>query len=156
MDWGSLISSSSGTHKVWAHLHRRSHNNGRREKRATCYYQLSNRDCCSPHPHLLSSSASWWFHRDSNISQQHFHFVKTPFFLVIYRIFCYKTSTGCLEQQQKYNIQFICNFFSLIIVKFIGWILLEFVFLLIVPSPLSQMASSPSGCWWGGRVQINI
>ena len=24
--------------------------------------------------------------------------------------FRYKTCTGCLEQQQKYNIQFICNF----------------------------------------------
>lgn len=31
--------------------------------------------------------------------------------------FCYKTCTGCLEQQQKYNIQFICNFFHLIIIN---------------------------------------
>lgn len=30
--------------------------------------------------------------------------------------FCYKTCTGCLEQQQKYNIQFICNFFHSMII----------------------------------------
>lgn len=45
------------------------------------------------------------FHNDTPILSKH-HF----FCFVIYLIFCYKTCTGCLEQQQKYNIQFICNF----------------------------------------------
>lgn len=53
----------------------------------------------------------------SNISQRHFHFVKTPFFFCYLSYFCYKTCTGCLEQQQKYNIQFICNLFCLIIIN---------------------------------------
>ena len=33
---------------------------------------------------------------------------------VIYLIFCYKTCTGCLEQQQKYNIQFYMQFVCII------------------------------------------
>lgn len=66
------------------------------------------------------------------------------FFHVIYHIFRYKTCTGCLEQQQKYNIQFIiCHFFSLIIINSIGessWSLS-----LIVRCPRSQMARKPPG-----------
>lgn len=54
---------------------------------------------------------------ESNIWQQRVHFVKTHFFLLFIIFFCYKTCTGCLEQQQKYNIQFICNFFHLIIIN---------------------------------------
>lgn len=57
------------------------------------------------------------------ISLQTFYFVKkkSTILHVIYHIFRYKTCTGCLEQQQKYNIQFIiCHFFSLIIINSIG------------------------------------
>lgn len=56
------------------------------------------------------------------ISLKLFHVIKkSTIFHVIYHIFRYKTCTGCLEQQQKYNIQFIiCHFFSLIIINSIG------------------------------------
>lgn len=75
------------------------------------------------------------FHPNPNMSQH--HFFKTQNFFCYLSYFCYKTFTGCLEQQQKYNIQFICHFFSLM------RILLKFLSLLIVPQ--SQMARGPPG-----------
>lgn len=70
---------------------------------------------------------------------------KSTIFLVIYHIFHYKTCTGCLEQQQKYNIQFIiCHFFSFNNHQFNRWILLKFISL-IVWGPRSQMAWKSPG-----------
>lgn len=68
-----------------------------------------------------------------SISREHCYFVKTPFFSFCYlSFFRYKTCTGCLEQQQKYNIQIYMQF-PLFNNQLVRWILLEFPFLLIVP-----------------------
>lgn len=112
--------------QTWTHLHRPSWQ-WTESNRATCFLQLSNcgfslslplpTDFPPPLFSFLLISLKW---NESNISQQHFHFLKTPFFFCYLSYFCYKTCTGCLEQQQKYNIQFICNFFCLIIINLSG------------------------------------
>lgn len=85
-----------------------------------------------------------FFHSKSNISQQHVRFVKTPFFsLVIYLIFRYKTCTGCLEQQQKYNIQLLCNFSSFNNHQFNRWILLG----VSLPSDCSKSPNGLKSFW---------
>lgn len=65
---------------------------------------------------VLSYAPSRSFHSSCSMLTK-----KSTIFHVIYHIFRYKTWTGCLEQQQKYNIQFIiCHFFRLIIINSIG------------------------------------
>lgn len=80
-------------------------------------------------------------------------FVKTQFFLLFIIFFCYKTCTGCLEQQQKYNIQFICNFFHSMIIDS-SWVdpYWSSVFCLIVPKSkkVPEMVSDP---FWALVVQ---
>lgn len=80
-------------------------------------------------------------------------FVKTQFFLLFIIFFCYKTCTGCLEQQQKYNIQFICNFFRSMIIDS-SWVdpYWSSVFCLIVPMSKKFPKWSPihfGRCWCG-------
>lgn len=102
------------------HTYTDTHTQWTESKRATCHYQQSNHGCCSCLPLYLQTFppiVSLLVLLPANITlNQTFHnntsiFVKTPFFFCYLSYFCYKTCTGCLEQQQKYNIQFICNFF---------------------------------------------
>lgn len=97
MDLGSLIASSGGTHKL-EHTYT-----------VTCTAMDGDQkglpavfSALPPYipSNLASSFAPCKFHFESNISQQHFHFVKTHFSCYL-SYFCYKTCTGCLEQQQK-------------------------------------------------------
>lgn len=111
----------------WGSLHTNVHTRqGRRAKQGD---QWSDRGCCLSFPTLPPIH----FTQAVQCRQK-----KSTIFHVIYHIFRYKTCTGCLEQQQKYNIQFIiCHFFSLIIINSIGessWSLS-----LIVRCPRSQM-----------------
>lgn len=156
MDWGSLISSSGGTHADLNTPTQTLTQQWTESKRATCHYQESNHGCCSSLPLYLQTFppiVSLLVLLPANITlNQTFHnntsiFVKTPFFFCYLSYFCYKTCTGCLEQQQKYNIQFICNFFCLIFINSLGessWSFASF-WLFQVHCP----KYSPSGCWWG-------
>lgn len=142
---GSLISRLDGTQQL-------KHTYGKLTIQTTlfgekvrCYCQYSYPRWCStlpPYfltfpllPYFLLLSIIIFFsfalnqtvHNSMSILSKHFSFV-------IYLIFCYKTCTGCLEQQQKYNIQ-LCNFLCLIIINSIGESSWSFSFLLIVPSP---------------------
>lgn len=93
-----------------AYTHKRTHIwQGRRKKQ---HDQCSDRGWCPSFPMLPAVH----FTPDVLFCQK-----KSTILHVIYHIFRYKTCTGCLEQQQKYNIQFIiCHFFSLIIINSIG------------------------------------
>lgn len=69
------------------------------------------------------------------------------FSLVIYLIFRYKTCTGCLEQQQKYNIQLLCNFSCFNDHQFNRWILLG----VSLPSDCSKSPNGLKSFWVLGR-----
>lgn len=123
MDRGSSISSSSDTHKL-EHTYTDTHNNGQRAAG-----QRLNRGCSTSLPlsllisHHLSFPPLLSVNLTLNRSLKHFTttlpFCQNTFFLLL-SYFCYKTCTGCLEQQQKYNIQFVCNFLCLIIINLWG------------------------------------
>lgn len=82
------------------------------------------------------------FHNSTSVLSKH-HF----FSLVIYLIFCYKTCTGCLEQQQKYNIQLLCNFSCFNNHQFNRWILLG----VSLPSDCSKSPNGLKSFWVLGR-----
>lgn len=126
MDRGSLIYPVQVcTNKLGTHLHRHSHKQWTESKRATCsptmgVLHLFLSTSPQPHPPLPHLPSS--FFPLVSLRIKHFTtalpFCQNTIFSCYLSYFCYKTCTGCLEQQQKYNIQFICNFsFVLIIIN---------------------------------------
>lgn len=127
MDLGKRNSQFRWHTQTWTHVQRHSHNNGWRSNRATSSLTVD-----VVHLILSTSLLSLLFLPSLlflcflliSLRVKHFTtafpFCQNTIFLVILSYFCYKTCTGCLEQQQKYNIQFICNFFCLIIINSLG------------------------------------
>lgn len=139
MDSGKLNIEFKWHTKTLTHLQWVDHSEETQTNGVQLFYPTSWLSCFFLCPFLRSKS---------NISQQHVRFVKTPFFsLVIYLIFCYKTCTGCLEQQQKYNIQLLCNFSCFNNHQFNRWILLG----VSLPSDCSKSPNGLKSFWVLGR-----
>lgn len=148
--------------QTWTHLHRHSHDNGRRAKGRRVISLTSG--CCSSLPLYLPTSlllplSLFFFHCFLLISLWIKHFTtalpflsKTPFFLLLFIVFLLQNMYRLFRTTTKIQYPIYMQFLLFNNHQFIRWILLEFLFLLIVPSPLSQMAYSPCGCSQGAGV----
>lgn len=160
MDCGSLISSSGCTHKL-EHTYRDTHTTMDGEQKGDTR-SVPRLFLLFP-PFFLCISVNFTlnqtFHNSTSIFFL-FFLSKHHFFFVILSYFCYKTCTGCLEQQQKYNIQFICNFICLIIINSLSessWSFSSFwLFQVHGPKwPRVHLGVGGLEGWGVGRVQIN-
>lgn len=77
-------------------------------------------------------------------------FCQNTIFLLLFIVFLLQNMYRLFRTTTKIQYPIYMQFLSFNSYQFIRWILLEFLFLLIVPSPLSQMAYSPSEYWRAG------
>lgn len=156
MDWGSLISSSGSTHKL-EHTYTDTHTAMDGEQKGDVI--TSNLTMGDVHLFLstfwLSPLLSLFILCFLLISLWIKHFTTAlPFcqntiFLLLFIVFLLQNMYRLFRTTTKIQYPIYMQFLLFNNHQFIRWILLEFLFLLIVPSPLSQMAYNPSGCWWG-------
>lgn len=137
--------------QTWTHLQRlpwqRAEGN-----RVTCYDQLSNHGSRSSLPLPTDFPTSLFSFLLITLSIKHFTttlpFCQNTIFLLLFIIFLLQNMYRLFRTTTK--IQYYMQFHLFNNHQFITWILLEFVFLLIVPSSRSKMAYSPSGCCGSG------
>lgn len=158
MDWGEAqYPVQAGTHKLEHSSATKTHALRRmKSKRATCYKQLSNHRLISfslspvfP-PMSLSSPPLPSVHFTLNHFTTTLPFCQNTIFLLLFIVFLLQNMYRLFRTTTKIQYPIYMQFLSFNSYQFIRWILLEFLFLLIVPSPLSQMAYSPSEYWWAG------
>lgn len=144
--------------QTWTHLHRHSHNNGRRAKGR--HVNTSSLTMGVVHLFLsafwlppFSLSLFFLFFLLISLWIKHFTtalpFCQNTIFLLLFIVFLLQNMYRLFRTTTKIQYPIYMQFLLFNNNQFIRWILLEFLFLLIVPSPLSRMAYSPSGCWWG-------
>lgn len=118
MDQESLENQFGWSTQVLTPKHGHTHNDGQRSNGASSWTISLSYSIPPSFPFLQGFSfALHQFHWIKHLTTARPFCQNTFFSCYLSYFFCYKTCTGCLEQQQKYNIQFICNFFHLIIIN---------------------------------------
>lgn len=136
--WEWIGVASGGTHTL-THLHRHSHNNGRRAKGrhvTTSSLRIISSSWLLLYSLFLLSvnfTLNQTFHNNTSI------FCQNTIFLLLFIVFLLQNMYRLFRTTTKIQYPIYMQFLLFNIHQFIRWILLEFLFLLIVP--LSQIQS---------------